>query len=102
MPRLLVGFQLITRELSSIQFFLGNVLTELLKAAIVMVSDVGIGLAQLFGNFGECVAFEKMQPKRLFLLKGKRVQHPSPVRSPKKGLERIVILCVGTRSRLNI
>ena len=43
-------------------------LAQLLKTSIVMISNVGEGLAQFLSNLGECVALEEMQPERLPLI----------------------------------
>jgi len=59
MPLLLIGFHLITYGLSPVQFVLGNVFAEFFKTTVVMISDVGVGLAQLLSNLGEGISPQK-------------------------------------------
>jgi hypothetical protein len=59
-PRLPIGFQLVAHRLSPVRFAFGEVFAELLKTSIVMVSDVGVGLAELLSNLFERVALKKM------------------------------------------
>ena len=68
MPLLLIEFQLVAHGLSSLQCVIVQVFAELLKTSIVMVPDIGIGLAQLVGDLGEGVALKEMQPQRFSLI----------------------------------
>ena len=68
MPRLPIGLHFIAHGLSSVQFVFGQVSAELFETTIMMISHVGVGLAQLLGNLCERVAFKEVEPERLSLI----------------------------------
>ena len=40
-----------------------------------MMPDIALGLAEHFGDFVQCVAFNEVQPKRFLLIFRKRSKH---------------------------
>ena len=66
---------------------------DLLKASIVMVSNIPVGLAQLFGDFFERIPFEEMQSKCFPLVFGQRLQNPPPAISPEETFDSLVVVC---------
>src|SRR6266480_5846899 len=65
---------------------------DLLKASIVMVSNISVGLAQLLGNFFERMPFEEMQSKCLSLVFGQRLQNPPPAIFPEEPFDSLVVV----------
>src|SRR5579885_1237556 len=70
---------------------------ELLQTSIVVVSDVGGGLAKSFGDLRERQSLKEMQRQRLPLLFGQRFQHPSPAISPEKPFRASIVVCSRNR-----
>jgi hypothetical protein len=73
---------------------------DLLKASIVMVSNIPIGLAQLFGDFFERVPFKEMQSKSFPLVFSQRLQNPPPAISPKEPFDSLVVVCASIAARV--
>src|SRR5882762_1734907 len=61
-----------------------------------MISDVSVGLAQLFGDLVERIAFEEMQPQRLPLLLGQRLQNLPPGIPAEEPFDCGVVFCPQT------
>ena len=57
-----------------------------------MVSNIPVGLAQLFGDFFERMPFEEMQSKSFPLVFGQRFQNPPPAISPKETFDTLVVV----------
>src|SRR5258705_1040711 len=72
----------------------------LLKAPIVMVSNISAGLAQLFGDFLERIPFEEMQSKCCPLVFGQRLQNPPPGISPEEPFDCLVVVCASIAARV--
>src|SRR5438309_10263591 len=66
---------------------------DLLKAAIMMVSNIPVGLAQLFGDFFERIPFEEMQSKSFSVVFGQRLQNSPPTISPEETFDGLVVVC---------
>ena len=67
----------------------------------MVVSNVGIGLTELFSNFFERKPFKKMQPQRLPLLLAQYFLNPSPAISPEEPFDGPVVVCTGRRPVFN-
>src|SRR5580700_8266724 len=93
MPRLLIGLQYIAHRLSPIQFGLGQVPAKLFNTTIVVISDVGVGLAQLLGNLGERVTFKEVQPERVSLIRRQVLYDLLPSIPTEKPFDRMVVVC---------
>src|SRR5579885_3402573 len=74
---------------------------ELLQTSIVVVSDVGVGLAKPFGDLRERQPLKEMQRQRLPLLFRQRFQHPSPAISPEKPFNSLIVVCSCLPPRIN-
>jgi len=68
MPLRLIYVSAFSWALPPTQFILVQVLAELFKAAIMVVSDIGIRLPQLLGNFAESISLKEIQPQSFSLL----------------------------------
>ena len=73
---------------------------DLLKASIVMVSNIPVGLAQLFGDFFERIPYEEMQSKCFPLVFGQRLQNPPPAISPEEPFDSLVVVCTFIAARV--
>src|SRR5207302_7089252 len=73
---------------------------DLLKASIVMVSNISVGLAQLFGDFFERIPFKEMQSKGFPLVFGQRLQNPPPAISPEEPFDSLVVVCAAIAARV--
>src|SRR5579883_1400281 len=74
---------------------------ELFQTSIVVVSDVGVGLAKPFGDLRERQSLKEMQRQRLPLLFRQRFQHPSPAQSTEKAFGGLIVVCSRNRGRFN-
>jgi len=59
----------------------------------MMISDVGVGLTQLFGNFFERVAFKEMQPEGLSLIVRQFLYDILPSIPAEKPFDGMVVVC---------
>ena len=66
--------------------------SELFKPSIEMVTDIAEGLVLFVGDFGQSVAFKKMQSERFPLIFREAFQHFSQSRSTNYSLESFLIL----------
>jgi hypothetical protein len=78
------------------------VLAELFKAAIIVVSDIGVRLPQLLGNFAEGISLKEMQPQSLSLLSGQSLQNFSPTVPPEKSFDSLVVFCARIWPRFSL
>src|SRR5258708_38076593 len=91
----------IAHGLLPVQLVFGQVPAELFKPSIMMISDVGVGLAQLLGNLSECVAFKKVKSERLSLIRREVLYDSLPSIPAKKPFDGMVVVCsfiVGLRT----
>src|ERR1700730_12190938 len=95
-------FQLVTHGLSNGQSVFGQMFAELLKTTIVVVSDIGIRLAQLFSNLCECVSLKKMQPQRFPLLPRQSTLYFPPAISSEEPLDGLIVFCSRCCSRISL
>ena len=65
-----------------------------------MVSNIPVGLAQLFGDFFERMPFEEMQSKSFPLVFGQRLQNPPPAISPEETFDCLVVVCASIDARV--
>src|SRR6266702_1924136 len=73
---------------------------DLLKASIVMVSNIPVGLAQLVRDFFERIPFKEMQSKSFPLVVGQRLQNPPPAISPEEPFDSLVVVCASITARV--
>src|SRR6266446_1509719 len=73
---------------------------DLLKASIVMVSNISVGLAQLLGDFFERMPFKEMQSKSFPLVFGQRLQNSPPAISPEETFDCLVVVCAFIAARV--
>ena len=66
---------------------------HLLKAPVVMVPNIPVGLPQLLGDFFEGMPFEEMQSECFPLIFGERLEHSPPAISPEQTFDTLVVVC---------
>ena len=66
---------------------------ELLQSSVVVVSDVGVGLAEPFGDFCKRQPLEEVQPQRFPLLLAQRLQHCPPAISSEEPFDGLIVVC---------
>ena len=62
----------------------------------MVISDVGVGLAESFGNLSERVAFEEVQPERLSLILCEVLYDFLPSIPAEKPFDGMVVVCALT------
>jgi hypothetical protein len=89
----LIEFQLIAHGLSPVQFIFGQVFAELFKTSIMVIPDVGVGLAQLLSDLCERVALKEVQAECLSLILGQVPYDLFPSIPAKKPFDRLIVVC---------
>ena len=67
-----------------------------------MVSDIPVGLAELFGDFFERMPFEEVQSKRFALVLGQRLQDPPPAVPSEEPFDGLIVFCAFVLSVVTI
>src|SRR5579885_2574993 len=101
MPQLPIGLQLVAHSLSPTQRIFRYIPAELFKTSVVVVSNVGVGLAKPLGDLRERQPLKEMQPQRLPLLFRQRFQHLPPALSTEKAFGGLIVVCSRNRWRFN-
>src|SRR5215813_26481 len=93
MPRLLIRLQFVTHGLSPVQSAAGQEFSKLLKASIMVISYVRVGLAEFLFDLVKRKSLKEMQSQRLPLLLSKRAQYFPPGVPSEKSLNALVVFC---------
>ena len=93
MPRLPIGIHFIAHGLLPVQFVFCYVAAELFKPSIMMISDVGVGLAQFLGNLCERVTLEEVKPECFSLILCEVLYDFLPSIPAEKPFDGTVVVC---------